>query len=127
MKNCEIYRCGKCGLQVEITGCRQDNEAPICCGETMMLQIANTVEASAEKHVPTVEAREDGILVKVGSAPHPMTEEHYIQWIEVINGAYVNRCHLKPGDAPQAAFYVPLSPKLVIRASCNIHGLWQKN
>ena len=92
----------------------------------MQLQQENSVEAAVEKHIPVVETLDNGILVKIGSIAHPMTEAHYIEWIEVINGAYVNRCYLKPGDLPQAAFYVPLSPKLVIRASCNIHGLWKK-
>ena len=92
----------------------------------MRLQKENSVDAAMEKHVPVVEALENGILVKVGEVAHPMTEEHHIEWIEVINGSYVNRCHLKPGDPPQAAFYVPLSPKLVIRESCNLHGLWKK-
>ncbi|MBE6376374.1 MAG: hypothetical protein E7050_07905 [Lentisphaerae bacterium] len=125
MKRNEIYRCSKCGLQMEITVC-SDVVPPVCCGIPMQLQMENSQDAAVEKHVPVVEAREDGILVKVGSVEHPMTEEHYIEWIEVINGAYVNRYYLKPGELPQAAFYVPLSPKLIIRASCNIHGLWKK-
>ena len=128
MKNCEIYRCRKCGLQVEIVNAgAPDAAAPECCGEAMKLQLENTVDASKEKHVPVIEGREDGVLVRVGEVPHPMTEEHHIEWIEVINGAYVNRFHLRPGDLPQAAFYVPLSPKLVVRASCNLHGLWKKS
>ena len=127
MKTCEVYRCSRCGLQMEVTFAgAKDIQAPVCCGRPMNLQQPNSVDAAVEKHVPVVEAREDGILVKVGENAHPMLPEHFIEWIEVINGAYVNRYHLKPGDLPQAAFYVPLSPKLIIRASCNIHGLWQK-
>lgn len=126
MKRSAVYRCSKCGLQMEVTVCRHEVSPPLCCGEAMILQLENSTDAAMEKHVPVVEAREDGILVRVGSVGHPMTEEHYIEWIEVINGAYINRYHLKPGELPQAAFYVPLSPKLIIRASCNIHGLWKK-
>ena len=55
-----------------------------------------------------------------------MEPDHYIEWIEVINGSYVNRYQLRPGEAPQAAFYVPMQPGLVIRAYCNKHGLWKK-
>ena len=127
MKNCDICRCAKCGLQLEVTCAGSKNiDPPVCCGEVMHLQKINAVDAAVEKHVPVVEAREDGILIRVGEVPHPMSPEHFIEWIEVINGAYMNRYHLKPGDLPQAAFYVPLSPKLIIRTSCNIHGLWQK-
>ena len=112
---------------MEVTSAASDVPAPVCCGEHMKLQRENSVDAAREKHVPVVEAVDGGILVRVGETAHPMSEEHYIEWIEVLNGAYVNRCHLKPGDLPQAVFYVPLSPKLVIRESCNIHGLWKKS
>ena len=127
MKRSDICRCVRCGLQLEITGCADpDGKLPVCCGEEMQLQRENSVDAAVEKHIPVAEILENGILVKVGSTAHPMSSEHYIEWIEVINGTYVNRCYLKPGDLPQAAFYVPLSPKLIIRASCNIHGIWKK-
>ena len=126
MQKNEVCRCAKCGLQLEITAVCCCG-LPVCCGEIMQSQKENSVDAAAEKHVPVVEALDNGILVKVGSVEHPMSAEHYIEWIEVINGNYVNRCYLKPGDLPQAAFYVPLSPKLIIRASCNSHGLWKKS
>lgn len=126
MKKNEIYRCSACGLQFEVTRDVDVDNAPVCCGKPMQKQVENSVDAAVEKHVPVVETLENGILVKIGEVPHPMTQEHYIEWIEVINGSYVNRCYLKPGDLPQAAFYVPLSPKLIIRESCNLHGLWKK-
>lgn len=126
MRRSDLYRCARCGLQLEVTAVGSENiSAPVCCGAAMNKQQTNSSDGASEKHVPAAEACQDGILVKVGSAAHPMTDEHFIEWIEVINGAYSNRYFLKPGDQPQAAFYVPLSPKLIIRASCNIHGVWQ--
>ena len=119
----QVFKCLHCGLLVEVLG---DGAIPSCCGEPMRAMKENTVEASAEKHIPVLEVQGSGILVKVGSIPHPMEADHYIEWIEVINGSYVNRCHLKPGDAPQAALYVPQQPGLEIRAYCNKHGLWKK-
>ena len=128
MNTNEVYRCSRCGLQLEVTSpCKSGIQPPVCCGIPMALQHENSVDAAKEKHVPSVEVCEGGILVKVGEVPHPMTEEHHIEWIEVINGTYVNRCYLKPGDLPQAAFYVSQSPKLIIRESCNIHGVWKKS
>lgn len=128
MKRNELYRCEICKMQIEVT-VPPEVEAyiPFCCDREMKRQEMNSSDGAGEKHLPTVESINDGILVKVGSVPHPMTAEHHIEWIEVINGSYVNRCYLKPGDEPQAAFYVPLSPKLIIRESCNIHGVWQKS
>lgn len=123
-KTMEIYKCDLCGLQVEVINAGAC--PPSCCGQTMRLMNENTTDGAKEKHVPVVSAQENGILVKVGEVPHPMDPDHYIEWIEVINGSYVNRYQLRPGEAPQAAFYVPMQPGLVIRAYCNKHGLWKK-
>ena len=119
----DIYHCTHCGLTVEVTA---PGAAPVCCGEAMVLCKENTSDGAKEKHVPVLESTSQGSLVRVGSVAHPMTEEHYIQWIEIINGAWVNRCYLKPGDAPQAEFYVPATDKLIVRAYRNLHGLWKK-
>ena len=54
-----------------------------------------------------------------------MTEEHHIEWIEVINKDYVNRKYLKAGDAPEAEFYVQQQEGLNLRSYCNLHGLWE--
>ena len=121
----EVFKCADCNLVVEVTD--GGDCVPECCGKPMVRLVENTVDASREKHVPVVTPEGSGILVKVGEVPHPMTPEHYISWIEVVNGSYVNRYHLKPGELPQAAFYVPLRPGLKIRAYCNIHGLWKKD
>ena len=99
---------------------------PRHCGAEMEVLEAGTVDASKEKHIPVIEEQNDGILVKVGEIPHPLEEKHYIEWIEVENGNYLNRYYPKPGDKPQASFYVPNQPGLVAREYCNIHGLWKK-
>jgi superoxide reductase len=84
----------------------------------------NSVDASLEKHVPVTEQTDAGILVKVGSVPHPIERAHYIKWIEMIDGAKVCRKHLEPGDAPEALF-PSASPDAIFRAYCNVHGLWK--
>ena len=44
-----------------------------------------TADKTVEKHVPFIEKTTDGYKVRIGeNAAHPMTEEHYIQWIELI-------------------------------------------
>ncbi len=121
----QVYKCRTCGAVVEVL-----SAAPgvlVCCGEAMALCRENTVDASAEKHVPVTEPLKDcGMKVKVGAAPHPMDDDHYIEWIEVINGNYINRRYLKPGERPEADFYVSDNPNLIVRAYCNKHGLWKK-
>ncbi len=121
-----IFKCAKCGRVIEVMF---DTAAPvvICCGEPMQEQKSRMIDASVEKHVPVIAALKDGgVKVVVGAQPHPMTAEHYIMWIEVLNGCYVNRKYLAPGSAPEAEFYVPYSDKLIVRAYCNLHGLWEK-
>ncbi len=122
MKRSEIYKCHD-GMTIEILD-GADCELK-CCGEPVELLEEKTADAATEKHVPVLEAIDGGIRIVVGSTAHPMTEEHYIMWIEVINGYYVNRKYLKPGDAPEAEFYVPNQPGLIVRSYCNVHGLWK--
>lgn len=121
-KKLETYKCEVCGMVVEV------NDGGIgtlsCCGKNMVKQEEKTAESATEKHVPIIKEGKYGVKVVVGSTEHPMTEEHYIQWIEVINGDYVNRKYLNPGDKPEAEFYVPNNGSLVIRSFCNLHGLW---
>ncbi len=119
----QIFKCAKCGLVIEVTSAASG--LPSCCGEPMKLMKGNTSDGAAEKHVPVASGDAMGTLVKVGSVPHPMAEDHYIEWIEVINGPYVNRLYLTPGQAPEAMFHVPLQKGMVVREYCNKHGLWQ--
>lgn len=123
----KVYTCAICHAVIEsLADCScGDSCSFICCGQKMKECPANTVDASREKHVPVASAGAAGIKVSVGSVAHPMTAEHNIMWIEVVNGSYSNRKYLKPGDAPEAEFYVPKAPGLILRAYCNLHGLWQ--
>lgn len=122
-KRNEIYVCEMCGNLIEAVG--EGTGDLVCCGEPMILKEAKTADSTVEKHVPVAMATDGGSLIKVGSVPHPMEEAHHICWIEIINGDYVNRKHLKPGEAPEAVFYVTVMPGMVIREYCNVHGLWE--
>ncbi len=117
----EIFKCGNCGKIVTIS--HEGAGQLVCCGRPMVKQAENSVDASNEKHVPVVEKQGDGILVKVGSVPHPMEPAHYIAWIEVMAGPYLYVKGLKPGEKPEAFFPVS-SPDVKVREYCNIHGLW---
>lgn len=122
----QVYVCKECGSMVEVL--QGGSGTLVCCSQPMELQKENTVDAAKEKHVPVVEKTADGMKVTVGSVAHPMTEEHYIQWIEVVCEHGVIRKVLKPGDAPEATF--PVKPEehsgeIIVRAYCNLHGLWK--
>ena len=124
MNRSEIYKCKECGMTFEvITGC----SCPVsCCGKELQRMEPQTADWKTEKHVPYPETAGNGIRVSVGKdAVHPMTEQHHIEWIEVINGPYVNRRYLKPGEEPRADFYVPLQKGMIVREFCNLHGMWE--
>ena len=121
----EVYKCGVCGNVVEVG--HASTGTLVCCGQEMNLLKEQTADQSTEKHVPIIQKTDKGVKVIVGSTAHPMTPEHYIEWIEVINGDYIQRKYLKPGDPPEAEFFVPYSDSLVAREYCTIHGNWATN
>jgi superoxide reductase len=118
----EIYKCEICGNIVEVV--HAAGGTLTCCSQSMTLVKENTVDASKEKHIPVIEKVEDGILVKVGSVEHPMTEEHHIEWIEVHTANKVYKKYLKPGEKPQAIFKIE-EEVIFVREYCNVHGLWR--
>jgi superoxide reductase len=118
----QVYRCMVCGNMVEVL--HSGAGELVCCNQPMSLLRENTTDAATEKHVPVVEAVPGGIRASVGSVPHPMIEEHYIEWIEAIDGEQASRKFLSPGGAPQAEFC--LKEAATVREYCNLHGLWRK-
>jgi superoxide reductase len=118
----QIYKCEICGNIVEVL--HEGVGELVCCDQPMKLFVENTVDASREKHVPVVEKTDAGIKIKVGSAPHPMEEKHYIEWIEIIADGRAYRQFLKPGDKPEAEFAIT-ADRITAREYCNIHGLWK--
>ena len=123
MRKLAILKCPVCGASFEVL--TEGGTEVKCCGEPMKVLEEKTADAATEKHVPVPETLPSGeTKVKVGSVPHPMTAEHHIEWIEIINGPYVNRYHLTPGEAPEAMFHVKLKPGMIVREYCNLHGLW---
>jgi superoxide reductase len=60
---------------------RDKGAAVCCCGEKMQNLIPGTTEASSEKHIPVYDLEGNTVHVCVGAAEHPMSREHYIEWI----------------------------------------------
>lgn len=118
----QVYRCNVCGNMVEVIhlGVGQ----LVCCDQPMELLREKTRDVGLEKHVPVIEKTDTGLRVKVGSVPHPMEKDHYIEWIEVITGDTTYRKFLSPGDRPEAEFEVK-AVDIEVRAYCNVHGLWK--
>ena len=118
----KFYRCAKCGKIIAMV---KPSACPtMCCGEAMQEIIPGTTDASAEKHVPVYEVKDNLVQVTVGAAEHPMLEAHYIEWIllETKGGFQIH--YLKPGMKPAAEFAVT-EPVVAAYEYCNLHGLWK--
>ena len=124
----QIYRCEVCGniVQVLIEG----HGELVCCGEPMTLLSPKINENEGlEKHIPVYTAKPGcenavAIHVTVGSTEHPMTEEHYVQWIYVQSEHGGQRKSLNPGDKPEAVFVFKNDKPIKIFEYCNLHGLY---
>jgi superoxide reductase len=118
----EIYKCEVCGNIIEVL--HGGKGELVCCGKPMSLIKENTVDASKEKHVPVSDKIAWGVKVKVGDVMHPMEEKHFIEWVEIIADGKAYRQFLNPGQVPEAFFSVE-ADEILVRAYCNIHGLWK--
>ncbi len=118
----KFYICRHCG---NLIGMLHNAGVPmICCGQKMEAIVPNTTEAATEKHLPVVHIEDGAIHVNIGEVNHPMTKEHFIEWlyVETENGG--QRRILHPGDAPEATFCIGEDKPIAVYAYCNLHGLW---
>lgn len=122
---CEQKFC-LCGLCKNMISFVKDNGPPLmCCGMAMEVLVENTQEASEEKHLPSVSISGNTVKVQVGSILHPMTDEHYIQFI-CLKTQKGSQCKcLKPGDQPVAEFVLTDDKAVAVYEYCNLHGLWK--
>lgn len=123
MSKQKFFRCKHCG---NLVGMIEDGNVPIiCCGEPMEELQPNTVEAATEKHIPEVSRNGRLVHAKIGSVPHPMTEEHHISFIYLQTENGGQRRTLKVGEEADAMFAVLEDKPLEVFAYCNLHGLWR--
>lgn len=124
-KKLELYKCELCDnlIEVVLPGVGE----LVCCGQPMTLVQAGTVDASKEKHVPFFIKKDEELEIRIGSSPHPMTEEHYIQFIEAISEdeRFIKRKYLYPNDDPIMILKGYDVDSLTARENCNLHGLWE--
>lgn len=105
----------------------RDKGVPVyCCGEPMQAINPGTTEASEEKHIPVYDIDGNTVHVTVGSVEHPMTEEHYIEWICLETEHGIQYTHLNPTDEPRAKFALCEGDEVrAVYAFCNQHSLWK--
>jgi superoxide reductase len=120
----KFYKCEHCGnIALKVV---DHGPALVCCGEPMVELVPDTVDAALEKHVPAVTCEGGHIHVNVGSVDHPMTPEHFIQFICLVKGEGYEIHPLADTDVPAADFYLADGEEAVaVYEYCNLHGLWK--
>ncbi len=120
----KFYKCARCGQIIAIV---KGTGAPVvCCGEPMKELIPGTTDAAVEKHVPVCQVKDGKVTVTVGSVIHPMTEEHYIEWVSLQTSSGNQRKALKPGMEPTVTFSICEGDEVeAVFAYCNLHSLWK--
>ncbi|MDR1905784.1 MAG: hypothetical protein LBQ27_02565 [Clostridiales bacterium] len=120
----DIYKCVNCESVIEI---EEPHDCTLKCGNApMTLMTTKNHTGDAEVHIPIITATENGYLVKVSALPHPMTNAHYIEFIELNADGRRYKTYLSPSDEPQYEFPISIARAVSARIYCNLHGVWEK-
>ncbi len=126
MKKGNFYYCEICKNLIKVVDAHAD--ALVCCGQPMTLQEPHTADTGKEKHVPVIISEGEKTKIVLGDVPHPMTKEHYIDFIEVTTkDGKVGYASVKGLEKAEAIFNLRAEDIVDVKAYCNIHGLWVKN
>ena len=93
----------------------------------MNLNIVKTEDILLEKHVPVIEKTNLWFNMKVWEIEHSMSDEHYIEWIEItFSNWLIQKKFLNLNDKPEIILKT-VYDIVKVRIYCNLHGLWEKN
>ena len=120
----QFFVCNHCGNTFAMI---KNQAASIkCCSENMKEIIAGTSEGAKEKHVPVYHIDGETITVSVGETEHPMTPEHYIDWVCIETEEGFQFKKLTPDMSPRVSFSLTKGDKVrSVYAFCNLHSLWK--
>lgn len=122
MEELNLRKCKKCGALIDVLkDCTCDDCKIICCGEQMSKVLANSTDASFEKHIPNYEI--DGDMMNI-HVDHVMESDHYVEWIMVKYQKETRWIYFNPNDKANYTTYYEKGA--IIYAYCNKHGLWSK-
>ena len=119
-----FFICNHCGNIIAMV---KDSGISIqCCGEEMEEIIPGTSDGAQEKHVPVYNVNGEAVTVSVGAAEHPMTSEHYIEWVCVESEEGLQFKKLNSDASPRVSFSLSKGDKVkAVYAFCNLHSLWK--
>ncbi len=123
MHDNRFFICEHCG---NLIGMINDAGVPMmCCGQKMTKLEPGVTDASHEKHVPVVTVDENSVKVCIGSALHPMSQEHSILWVYLQTDKGGQRKNLDFDSEPVVNFALADEKPVAVYAYCNLHGLWK--
>ena len=133
----KLFVCSGCGhieFGVAPAAC------PVCANKTYTENpnaIMSAEKEGKEKHVPVLGFNAQcglipgdckDVLVKVGSVPHPMQDDHWIMWVDVyLDKRWTERCIFAPQALQAAAvihFKNSVTGTVTVIEHCNKHGSW---
>lgn len=119
-----FFICNHCGNIIAMV---KDSGIPVqCCGEEMEEIIPGTSDGAQEKHLPVYNVNGETVTVSVGAAEHPMTPEHYIEWVCVESDEGLQFKKLNPNASPRVSFSLTKDDNVkAVYAFCNLHSLWK--
>ena len=120
MRELNLKKCNNCGALVKVINDCHCACGINCCDEKMSDVKPNSIDASAEKHVPTYEIDRENIVVRVD---HVMDDDHFIEWVMFVTDNSEETIYFRPGIVAKATFAYQ---KGILYAYCNKHGLWSK-
>ena len=122
-----LYYCEICKNLIEVLNTNPSVKIS-CCGKEMTKIEPNTVDAATEKHIPFVNIEDNTLFISVGEVLHPMTDEHYISRIYVLDDlGNMQKISLNSSETPEFSVrFNENAKKLKIYSYCNLHGLWKK-
>ncbi|OGI11185.1 MAG: hypothetical protein A2Y40_04890 [Candidatus Margulisbacteria bacterium GWF2_35_9] len=137
----KVFVCQSCG-HIEFSSA--PNNCPICWkpkeqfkqNDNIFKESMEKSKEAAVKHIPSVKVNKScglipentctDIIIRIGEVLHPMTAEHYINFIDVYqDGKYIQRLFLTPNVEPAGCIHLKNAKgKITVVESCTIHGYW---
>lgn len=122
----KFYVCKHCGNIIQFA--KESGVPVMCCGQKMEELVPGSTDGALEKHVPVITIDGNTVVVTVGSAKHPMMENHYIEWIVLETTKGNQKIKLSYTDEPKAEFLLTEGDAVIAAYEyCNLHGLWKSN
>ena len=117
-----LYKCHICGNIAQI--CHEGVGELVCCGENME-HLKENIPDENNAHFAHVEEIDD--IEKIITFNHPMTKEHYIEFVEIISKdlKHTKRKFFSYDDILEMGIKCNCLKGFDVRLYCNRDGVWK--